>query len=82
MGPIAADAAQVVPAEVKPVAGEQRLGSLLVERRPLELEEEELGLDLGGSLLHELQERSPGRVGGVGGKAQRGVGPRPARPAR
>jgi len=78
MRPIAASAAQVMAAEVECRLGQELLGPLVTERGPLELEEQELGLDLGRPLLHELEQGSPGRVGGVGGEAQRGVRARPS----
>ena len=74
MWPVAAGAAQVVGAEAELVVGQELVGAIVVERRPLELEEQQLGLDLGGALLHELEQRAARGVGGVGGKAQRGVG--------
>ena len=73
VGAVAAGAAQVVAAELEPRRVEQLLGLLVVERGPLELEEQELGLDLGGALLDALQQRAPLGIGGVGGEAQRGV---------
>ena len=47
--------------------GEQPLGDVVVERAPLEVEEEELGLDLRVPLAHLLDERAAGLVGAVGG---------------
>ena len=70
---VAAHVAQVVAAEVQPLAREQLLGALVCERGPLQLEEQQRGLDRGLLLLHALQQRPVGRVGGVGGEAQRGV---------
>jgi len=58
--------------------GEQRLGVVILERRPLELEEQQPRLDLGRPLLHEREQRPPCGVGGVGGEAQRRERARPA----
>jgi len=69
---VAARRAEVVAAEVQPVVAEQLLGAIVGQCRPLELEEQQLGLDLGGSLLHQLQQRAAGRIGRVGGEAQGG----------
>ena len=71
---VAPRGAQVVAAEVEPVVGEQRLGALVVERRPLELEEDQRGLDLRAALLHELQQRAALRVGGGRREVQHRVG--------
>ncbi len=62
--PVAARGAQVVPAEVEPVLREQLLGAVVLERRPLELEEQQGRLDLRPALLHELQQRAALGVGG------------------
>ena len=53
-------------AEVEPVVLQQLLGLLIVDRRPLQLEEQKLRLDLGGTLLHPLKQRAARRVGGIG----------------
>jgi hypothetical protein len=74
VGAVAPGRAQVVAREVEPLGRQQLLRAGVVECRPLELEEQELGLELGGPLLHLLQERSAGGVGGVGGELQGGVG--------
>ena len=80
MRPVTAGAAQVVAAERQAVGrvgirlGEQLVGVGVIERRPLELEEQQLRLDLGGALLDALQQRPAGRIGGVGREPQRGVG--------
>jgi hypothetical protein len=71
MGAIAAGAAQVVGAEAQRLVGQKPVGTLIGKRRPLELEEQQLGLDLGGALLNQLQERPAGRVGGVGCEPKR-----------
>ena len=70
VGAVAADAPQVMPVAVQGGGGEQLLRAVVVDRGPLELEEQQQRLDLGGALLHELEQRSALRVGGVGGKAQ------------
>jgi hypothetical protein len=74
VGAVAAGAAQVVRAEAQLLAGEQLLGAGVVQRRPLQLKEQQLGLDLGRALLDELEQRAARRIGGVGGELQRGVG--------
>ena len=71
---VAPRGAQVVAAEVQPVGGEQRLGALVVERRPLELEEDQRGLDLRAALLHALQQRAALGVGGGRREVQHRVG--------
>jgi len=77
--PVAALRAQVVAGEVQPVGGEQLLGLVVVERRPLEPEEEQLGLDRRAELLHLLEQRAARWVGRVRGEAQARVGARLAR---
>ena len=72
--PVAARRAQVVAAEVEPVGGEQLLGALVVERGPLELEEQQRGLDLRAALLHALEQRAALGVGGGGREVQHRVG--------
>ena len=47
--------------------GEQPLGDVVVEPAPLEVEEEELGLDLRVPLAHLLDEGAAGLIGAVGG---------------
>ena len=74
MRPVAARGAQVVAREVQPVGREQRLGALVVERGPLQLEEQQRRLDLRAALLHALQQRAALRVGGGGGEGEHGVG--------
>ncbi len=59
----------------RPRVGEQLLGALLRQRRPLQLEEQQRRLDRRLALLHQLQQRPVGRVGGVGREAQSRVGP-------
>ena len=70
MGPVAPRAVQVMSTEPKPVIAQQLGGALVVESRPLELEEQQLGLVRGGLLLHVLQQRSAGGIGGVGRELQ------------
>ena len=71
---VAAHPSQVMSAELQPVGSQQPLHRLLVERGPLQLEEQQRGLDLGLALLHPLQQCTVGRVRCVGGEAQRSVG--------
>src|SRR5262249_1065148 len=52
---VATSAAQVGAAELEPVRAQQLLRAAVVERRPLELEEQQLGLDRGRLLLHLLK---------------------------
>ncbi len=73
MRAVAPSVAEVVAAELEFVGCQQLLGTLIVDRRPLELEEQELGLQLRGSLLHVLEERATRGIGRIGGEAQRGV---------
>ena len=75
--PVAALHAQVMAAEVQPVAGEELLDALLVQRRPLQLEEQRPGRDRRGPLLHALEEGAPLRVGRVHGEARRRSCPAP-----
>ena len=71
---VAARRAQVVAAEVQALGGEQLVGARVVERGPLELEEQELRLDRRRLLLDPLVERAAGGVGGVGREVQAGEG--------
>jgi hypothetical protein len=75
---VAARGAQEVARGVQAVGGEQLVRAIVLERRPLELEEDELRLDLRALLLDALQERAERRVGGVDAEAQHRVvaGPR------
>ena len=59
-------AAQMVAAELEPIGGEELFGPRIVERRPFELEEQQLRLDRGRLFLHLLKQRAAHRVGGVG----------------
>ncbi len=70
---VAAHVAQVVADEVEPLPPQHLLGAVVLERRPLELEEQQGRADRRLLLLNLLQQRAVGRVGGVGGEAQRGV---------
>ena len=71
---VAARGAQVVAGEVEPVGGEQLLGALVVERRPLELEEQQrASRSPSPRSCTLLQQRAARRVGRVGGEAQRRV---------
>jgi hypothetical protein len=63
----------VVADRVEVVAREQGVGALVVERRPLELEEQQLGLDVGGALLHARHQRAVLGRRRVGREAQGGV---------
>ena len=68
-----AQRAQVVARGLQAVGGQQLVRALVVDGRPLELEEEQLGLHRRGLLLHAREQRAIGRVGGVDGKAQHRV---------
>ena len=72
---VAADAAQVVAAEVEAVPREQLVDALVWQRRPLELEEQQRRFQCGAALLRELEQRAVLRVGRVCGEAQRRVRP-------
>ena len=70
---VAPHVVEVVPAEVELVGREQLIDSVLLERGPLELEEQQRRLDRRAALLRQLQQRPIVRIGGVGREAQRGV---------
>ena len=70
VGPVAALRAQHGRVVLERRVGEQPLGDVVVERAPLEVEEEELGLDLRVPLAHLLDERAARLVGVVGREAQ------------
>ena len=70
---VAARRAQEVARGVQAVGGHELVGALVVERRPLELEEQQLRLDRRALLLHALHERADLRVGGVDAEAQHRV---------
>ena len=70
---VAARRRQVVAGEVQPVGGEQLVGLRVVQRRPLEVEEQQLGLDRGALLLDALQQRAVGRRLRVGAEGEVGV---------
>ena len=74
MRAVAAGGAQVVAREVEPVGGQQLLGAVVLEPGPLELEEQQPGLDAGRALLELLQQRAAGGVGGVAGEVEDRVG--------
>ena len=65
----------MVTAEVEPGRRQHRIGMLVIGRRPLQLEEQNLRLGLGGALLDALEQRPPLGVCGVGRKSQRRVRP-------
>ena len=71
--PVPPGRAQVVRAEVERRVREQRVGALVGDRGPLELEEDRAGRDRGRLLLDPLHERAALGVGGVDGEAQPGV---------
>jgi hypothetical protein len=75
---VAARRAEMVAREVEPVCGQQLLRALVVEPRPLELEEEQRGLDRGAALLDLLEQGTARGVGGVLGEAEHRVGARAA----
>ena len=75
---VAARVAKVVAAEVQALSNQQLIGALVGKRGPLELEEQQRRLDRSRALLHELHQRPVGRIGGVTGEAQGGVGARAA----
>jgi hypothetical protein len=67
---IAPEASQEVcpPLEAGRVEQGRRVG--IVDARPLEAEEQDLVLDLGGALLHALEQRAVARLAGVAGEEQ------------
>jgi hypothetical protein len=75
MRPVAAQGAQVVSAEVEPGGGEQLLRPLVRDEVPLQVEEEQLGLDRGGELPRLLHPGAALRVGRVERVAEDRVGP-------
>ena len=78
MGPIAPHRAQMVRAELEVGGGEQLVGTLIGHEVPLELEEEQRGLDRRSLLTGLLHQRAPLGVGRVEREAQHGVGARPS----
>ena len=74
MRPVAAGGPEVVAGEVEALGGEQLVGAVVVERRPLELEEQQRRLDLRRALLQLLEQRAARRVGGVAGEVEHRVG--------
>ena len=78
MGAVAANGPQVMAAEVEPVRGQDLVGPPLVDQIPLELEEQQLGLDRRALLLGALHECSALGVPGVEREVEHGVGARSA----
>ncbi len=70
---VAAFASQVVFGEFEARRGQEFLGALVVEGGPFEVEEEQLGLDLGGAFRSHLEQGSIGRVRRISGETQVGV---------
>ncbi len=60
--------------EVQTLGGEQLVGAVVLERRPLELEEDQPRLDGGPLLLHAREQGAARRVGRVRREVQHGVG--------
>jgi hypothetical protein len=76
MRAVAPRGAQVVAAEVQAVGRQQALGVLVVERCPLELEEQQARLDRRALLLIALEQRAVLGRGGVHREAQVRIGAR------
>ena len=74
MRAVAAQRAQVVAGRVQPVGAQQLVDAVVVHGGPLELEEEQLGLDPGGAFLHARQQRPVAGIGRVDREAQHRVG--------
>ena len=70
---VAPGGAQEVPGGVEAVGAHELLGLGVVEGCPLELEEQQLGLDRRALLLHALHERADRGIGGVDAEAQHRV---------
>jgi len=64
----------MMAAEGEALVSKQRLRARVVECGPLELEEDQRGLDLRATFLHALQQRPALRVGSGGREAQHRVG--------
>ena len=77
---IAARGAQVMAAELDLVGREQLLGPLVVELVPLELEEEQRGLDLRAALADLLEQGAALGVARVDGEPERRIAAGPADP--
>src|SRR5947209_3588595 len=77
MRTVSARAVQMMAAEVKTRSSQQLVRPRVVQRRPLELEEQQLCLELGARLLNTLQQRSALGIRRVCGEAKRGVGAGP-----
>ena len=67
---VAPRAVQVVVVAIERRGREQLVGAGVVDGRPLEVEEQEQRLDLGGALLDELEQRAALGVGRVGREPQ------------
>ena len=80
--PVAAGRLEVVAAERERVVGEQRVGPVVGQRRPLELDEEQLVGDRGRALLGAGHQRADRGVGGVDREPQARRTTRPDPPAR
>src|SRR5947209_9163628 len=78
MRAVSARAAQMVAAEVETRSSQQLVRPRVVQRRPLELEEQQLCLELGPRLLDALQQRSALGIRRVCREAKRGIGAGPA----
>ena len=68
----------MVAAELELVGFQERLRLIVGNLVPLELEEDERGLDLGAALLNLLEERPALRIGGVDREPERRIRTRPA----
>ena len=75
VGEVAAEVAQVVGAERELGCREQLIGALVGNLVPLEVEEEQLGLDPGGELARLLHARAAPGIRRVEREAEHGVGP-------
>ena len=73
MRAVAARRAQEVAGRVEAVGGHELVGALVLQRGPLELEEQQLRLDRRALLLDALHERADLRIGGVDAEAQHRV---------
>ena len=76
VGPVAPRCREVMTAEAQPLVGDELRGPIVGQRRPFELEEEDLRVDGGGPFLDVLEQRPTPRVGGVGREPQARVRPR------
>ena len=71
---VAPERDEMMAAEREAGVGQQLLHPVLGQRRPLQVEEDQLGLHPGAALLHPLHERPGCGVGGVAREPQPGVG--------